>query len=95
MNRYEKMRAELDAEVVAKVNGVDATRADLNAAFERIKPTGHWKNRIDAVVGLTDHERDLTREAIVFFTGSIPTFEVVEHGKYRVRAAGYFLTIGA
>lgn len=76
----------------------DERVAALGAAFERVR-SENWKNRIDVVVTLTDDERALVAEAVPFFTGSLPEFlelGVAGIGRiYRVRANGYYLTIGA
>jgi hypothetical protein len=96
-------------QIVAKVNGRDVTRGDLSAAFDRVKNNEHWKNRIDATIDVTtDDELLMIREAIIFFTGSVPRFErlaslaqpgiigfSVIGARVRVRAVGYFAAIGA
>ena len=47
----------------------------------------------------TDYEIALIREAVVFYTGSVPTFRKVADNlaaaTYLVTAAGYYATIGA
>lgn len=96
-------------QIVAKVNGRDVTRRELRDAFKRVENPHHWKNRIDATIDATsDEELLMIREAVIFFTGSVPTFErvgsIVVPGvigfsvmgaRVRVRAAGYFATCGA
>lgn len=96
----EQALAEGDAQVVAEIDGREVTRAELAKAFDRVVPLEDWKKTIDAYVVVTrDGEQELIAKAIEFFTGSKATFEVVRQGRYyvsyRVRAAGYFATIGA
>lgn len=91
----------VDDMIVAKVNGRDVTRGALVTAFDRVANKEHWKFPIDATVDVAnDFELGVIREAVIFFTGSVPTFEPRLGGelpgcRYRVRAAGYFRTIGA
>lgn len=100
----QQIEAESMAQVVANVNGKPVTRGQLNDAFKLVQPKDHWKNPINVVLALTADEREMVREAIVFFTGSVARFETVAFDAdrqrpnrftYRVTAAGYFATIGA
>lgn len=92
---------ELDAMVVARILGRDVTRGELSAAFDRVASRVNWKDGIDVVVDVAnDAELETIREAVVFFTGSDPTFEPLPGAelpgcRYRVRAAGYYAAIGA
>lgn len=97
---------EFSKQVVAQILGRDVTRGDLAKAFARVEPRDNWKNPIDAEVVLSsDFEMMTISEAVTFYTGSVPTFVPVAvitkcgkttgQTKYRVRAAGYFATIGA
>ena len=79
--------------------GTPYSRAMLLAAFNRVAPE-NWKDKIDARVTLDTHEWTVLREAVIFYTGSVPTAMPVAMGEdgtvlYRVRAAGYYATIGA
>src|SRR5689334_16707240 len=88
--------AAMNQQVVARSGSMEWTRGQLDALFERVRPAENWKNRIDAVVTLADDREMIgTREAVIFFTGSVPTFEPRGRNRYRVRAAGYYATIGA
>lgn len=95
---FEQEVAELDdrAQVVACVNGRNTTRGELALVFDLVADKANWKNPINTLMSwLPDSEdRLLIREAVVFFTGSVPEFSN-ERGRLRVRAAGYYLTIGA
>lgn len=94
-------------QLVAKVNGRMVSRGQLSDAFEKVRPAGNWKDPIRAEVMIEgDEELAMIREAVVFFTGSIPAFKAIrpvrpikgDYGGamlYSVRAAGYYLTIGA
>jgi hypothetical protein len=81
----------------------DRKRSEISALFNLVADKAHWKNPIDARVELTFDEADLLREVVIFYTGSVPTLEVLEptanrtDGKslYRVTADGYYVAIGA
>ena len=90
------------AQVVMKVHGVDVTRGQLRDAFDRVSPA-NWKDGIDAtVITGNGFEAEMIRQAVTFFTGSVPTLERVRargvkapRCKWRVKAAGYYATCGA
>lgn len=69
--------------------------ATLRAAFERVENKDHWKNPINVVLELTEADKLAIREAVIFYTGSVPRFTLLTGSRYRVRAAGYYATIGA
>lgn len=81
----------------------DHTRDEVTALFNLVANKANWKNAIDATVALSFEDADLLREVVIFFTGSVPTFEVIEptayrndrKSLYRVTAAGYYHAIGA
>ena len=70
------------------------SQEQLHEAFTKIQNKDNWKNPIDAVIDRKEEE--LITEAVVHFAGCVPTYEPI-HGttRYRVRAAGYYQTIGA
>jgi hypothetical protein len=88
---------DLDALVVAVVAGQEVTRGQLSAAFALVADATNWKLPVDttlahgvaAATGL-----GVLREAVIFFTGSVPTFEHEANGM-RVRARGYYAAVGA
>lgn len=85
----------LDNKVVAAADGFDYTRAELSAYFDMVKNDEHWKNPIDKIVRIKDFRTKVgIREAVVFYTGSTPSFTPTA-GHFRVTAAGYYMTIGA
>ena len=97
---------EFSKTVVTRILGRDVTQGELARAFDKVAPASHWKNPIDALVVISnDFEMELLRSAITFFTGSVARFEIVAvitncgvstgSARYRVRAAGYYATIGA
>ena len=93
---FEQEMAESDAQVVARNGRFEWTRRELLDLFNRSADRGNWKNPINRVVTLAN-DRELLglREAIVFFTGSVPTLTAIGTNRYRVRATGYYRTIGA
>lgn len=83
---------------VATVKGRAVTKAQLRTAFDLVADKANWKMPIDATVQYGDLDGDriaMIREAVIFFTGSVPTFTQLRYGWMRVRAAGYYNTIGA
>ena len=83
------------------MNGRDVTRGELSVAFDAVANKRHWKLPINCVVDLDAHTMAMVREAVIFFTGSVPEFHSLSGtttsgvGTYRVRAAGYYETCGA
>ena len=75
-----------------KVDG-EYTQADLKFAFTKVQNKEHWKNPIDAIIKM--EEQDITERAIIFYTGSIPSFAPKAGGMLRVIADGYYVAIGA
>lgn len=65
----------------------------LREVFSRVQNPRNWKAEIVSVIQAKD--RLVVNEAIVFFTGSVPTFTACSHGRLLVRAAGYYEEIGA
>jgi hypothetical protein len=92
MTSVEEIERELRDLVVANVNDKPVTRGELSEAFKLVAPAGNWKMPIDKTVA-ADLDRAMITEAVIFFTGSVPTFEPVLNG-YRVRADGYYRAIG-
>jgi len=90
--------------VAAQVMGRLVTQGQLSKAFSlvetKVGPGTPWKNPIDKEVLIAKHfKMQVIREAVIHFTGSVPTFTAVRVLKsgcvYRVQAAGYYKTIGA
>jgi hypothetical protein len=75
------------------------SRAELREAFEAVQHPDNWKLAIDAAI--PEYMREVTREAVVFFAGCVPTFEPVNpkarksFRRLRVRAVGYYAAVGA
>jgi hypothetical protein len=89
-------------EAVALADGVMAairngyTHHEYREAFNRVLTEGqNWKMPIDKVVEMDATEIPLIRQAIIDHTASTPSFTSVGVGRYRVRAAGYYATVGA
>ena len=82
----------------------DLEQAYRAQAFAMVSDKTNWKNMIRAEIKLQHsaerqaHEVEqlqaILTDAIVHFTGSIPTFAVV-NGALQVSAAGYYVAIGA
>jgi len=74
--------------------GTPWSRAELKAAFDLVANRSHWKNPIRRTVPAgTDLE--LVREAVIFYTGSVPEFSTKPDGSTLVVAIGYFAAVGA
>lgn len=72
----------------------DFTREQLTKAFRAVQNPGHWKDEINCFCKKLD--RAATEEAIIFFTGSVPTFARVGRTPLlRVKADGYWAAMGA
>jgi len=77
------------------------TDEELHAAFDKVKNKRNWKERVDAVID--EKDLDVTTEAIIYFTGSMP--DIVDSwewprsrrakGKVRIVASGYYEAVGA
>ncbi len=78
--------------------GMIRPQAQLEAAFELVKPAEHWKAPIDAVVSEADLERvggvAAVDNAIAHFCGGGAEAHYVEGG-VRFIAPGYWAIIGA
>jgi hypothetical protein len=88
-------KADADAQLVMP----GYTRGDLSAAFKLVQNKEHWKLEIDQH-GIPADKLEAVIFAIEFFTGSLATAEydgLTEAGgaTFRVKAAGYYQTIGA
>ncbi len=59
----------------------------MRAAFEDVQNSEDWKAPIFATISAANKE--LTRQAVIHFTGTVPTFKARPCGLLRVRAAGY------
>lgn len=63
------------------------TAKQLKEAFDKVCDPNDWKNPIKTVISLNEN-REIIREAIIYFTGTIPIF--VTNGKeINVSALGY------
>jgi hypothetical protein len=82
--------------VVAEIMGKPVTRAELSAALDIVADKTDWKNPINTVVDLDRYTKAMVKEAVWFFTGSLPRFQRMGGtttggmGRYRVKAAGYY-----
>jgi hypothetical protein len=86
------------AQVVANVAGEPVTRGDLSDAFDHVADKSNWKLPVRATIDTRKVSLEMVKEAVVFFTGSVPTFsQLGRDGQpfFQVRAAGYYATCGA
>lgn len=88
--------------IMSQTHSVVATRtyeettAILSPAFDRVANKENWKFAIDAVIDIADMDEQLViHEAVIFYTGSVPTFEHVSGRAFRVKARGYYAAIGS
>ncbi|HEY4037778.1 MAG TPA: hypothetical protein VGM15_03070 [Burkholderiaceae bacterium] len=89
-----------DSEIVAKLGDLEFSRGELEGMFNAVANPAGWKQEISRTLALTNRERVATHVAIEFFTGSRAVIEHVgktDDGRLicRIRAAGYYQTIGA
>ena len=87
-------------QIVATVMGKQVTRGQLDEAFKRVQNPENWKMPISTSVDVNDWEKALLHEAIIFFTGSVPTWigrtgATLPRCRYTVKAAGYYAAVGA
>lgn len=69
------------------------TREQLYDAFNKVCAV-NWKDPIDATIDSSD--KDIVYEAVIFFTGSVPTFTpIMGTPYYRVQAVGYYEAVGS
>ncbi len=69
----------------------EARAAELEKAWARVKPAGHWKGSINATVRVaSDAELDTILEAIVFFTATEAVTTRLGPGHFRITAPGYW-----
>lgn len=81
---------DLDNQIIPEYN---MTRGQLKEAFEKVQNKENWKLPIDSLCVPQDVQN--IKNAIIFFTGSVPTFKKSEKGyTYRVQAAGYYAAVG-
>jgi len=81
--------------IVVTVEGREVSLFELHEAFARVQ-SKNWKDPVDkAIKSPSAFERGVINEAVIWFTGSAPEFCGAGRGMTRVRAAGYYLTIGA
>lgn len=75
-------------------SGATRMQSELSAAFNLVAPKDNWKMPVDALLE-RGYDEKLICDAVIHFTGSVPTFIKARSGRARVQAAGYYATIGA
>lgn len=79
---------------VTGCSGSKWMQSQLAAAFDLVAPKPNWKMPINAKLHRIDCDETLLSDAVIHFTGSVPT--ITRRGGWRhVKAAGYYRTIGA
>lgn len=73
--------------------------AQLREVFELVCGRENWKAEIDATVGCPVNVTEpifveMIQDAVIFFTGSIPTVIKNDAGEFKVRAVGYHRATG-
>ena len=91
---------EMDRQIVCIAEGFAFTRAELRAAFELVEDKQNWKQPIDAFVPATSCSGQrlvvAIEQAVHFFAGmQTVRIDRLPLGGLRVRAAGYYRTVGA
>ena len=69
--------------------------AQLKAAFEKVQCRHNWKNPIYHIMPVLECDDDLIREAIIFYTASDPTFTMIGDGFVKIKAPGYYISVGS
>ena len=78
------------------VMGRRISMQELADAFDGVKHPTYWKYPINARVRIKNEEgRRIIEEAIIWYTGSVPTFADQDDGTTMVLASGYYIAIGA
>jgi hypothetical protein len=90
MNDEQKLFEKLDNEFIPEYG---LTRKQLRSYFDMVCNKKDWKDPINSTCKKEHIEN--VRSAIIFFTGSSPTFTHIRDDMYKVEAKGYYLTIGA
>lgn len=86
----------MDEILVDFYQGQPITRADFRKAFDLVCDKANWKNPIAAEVVLEDDRAAyILKQAVIFFTASIPEFFNIGPNRFRVVAAGYYVACGA
>lgn len=92
------MDNDMDSMVITRYEGEPVTRGMLSAAFNKVADKDNWKNPIDFVVHgseLCCKDLFLIAGGIEFFTGSDTYFDAEKDGYVRIKAPGYYATVGA
>ena len=69
-------------------------KAELEKSFDEVRSHKDWKLPISKMIYASLKQQSLIADAVVFFTGSVPTFTPAAHGHVRIEADGYYAAIG-
>lgn len=85
----------IENKVVAKVGKIDLTISTLKEYFNSVQNTENWKLGVkNKEVFFSTLEQRIIDEAVIFYTGSIPSWKF-SNGKTFISFAGYYEAIGA
>lgn len=66
----------------------EPTHDELERAFEKVHPKGHWKNPISAVIDAQDVE--VCTDAVIYYTGTVPVLSATsEPDRFLLESIGY------
>lgn len=65
----------------------DEKQARLRTAFDKVADPTDWKGKVNGVIDAAD-VNDVV-DAVIYFTGTVPTVTPARGGKLRVRSVGY------
>lgn len=65
------------------------TQKQLENAFDIVADSSDWKAPIQAEIPRCQHDLNLLTEAVIHFTGTIPTIKPVGSNRYLIEAVGY------
>ncbi len=83
---------ETTPETLNPETGTAYSRRQLQTVFDQVCAL-NWKDPIHYLLPVTA-DLEMVRTAIIFYTGSVPTFSGGRYG-ITVRAAGYYAAVGA
>jgi hypothetical protein len=81
--------------VLKKPKKTKYTTEQLQLAFMKVASNKDWKDKICKVIDMpSPADEELLTQAIITFTGSIPEYTRLCGNKVKVKAVGYYASIG-
>lgn len=93
-NRRRELSADYPVSTYTGAPGETRMQSELADAFNLVANKENWKLPIDVTLDMADVNIRLIVDAVVHFTGSVPSFTYIEN-RIHIRAAGYYATVGA